>query len=135
LLIKPRLGTTELPDLVRYKAKSASFPQQPTSDQTFDEPQWESYFRLGQIISDTIFEKARRATGETEAEQSRDLSVARPKRWWPRIFKPAEQTAEPGPPAVSPDALATRWWPSSLARLPDPVPQPSPAPNVGPLVR
>jgi hypothetical protein len=55
LLIKPRVTGTELPDLVRYKKANIAFPQQPTTDQFFDEAQWESYFQLGLVIAQTLF--------------------------------------------------------------------------------
>ena len=55
LLIKPRITGSELPDLLRYKKMDVAFPQQPTTDLFFDEAQWESYFRLGQLIVETIF--------------------------------------------------------------------------------
>jgi hypothetical protein len=59
VLIKPRITGRELPDLVRYQNANASFPQQPTTDQFFDEAQWESYYRLGQLIGDMVFDKNR----------------------------------------------------------------------------
>lgn len=57
LLIKPRVTGGELPDLLRYKKSDVSFPQQPTTDLFFDEAQWESYFRLGQLITEAIFQE------------------------------------------------------------------------------
>lgn len=59
LLIKPRLTGRELPDLLQYRQANAAFPQQPTTNQFFDEAQWESYYRLGQLIGDMIFKKNR----------------------------------------------------------------------------
>jgi hypothetical protein len=61
LLIKPRITGAELPDLIQYRDANAAFPQQPTTNQFFDEAQWESYFRLGQLIGATIFDKDRYA--------------------------------------------------------------------------
>jgi hypothetical protein len=50
VLVKPNMSA-ELPvDLVNFKAAHPLFPQQPTTDQFFDEAQWESYFRLGAEI-------------------------------------------------------------------------------------
>ena len=57
LLIKPRIAGKELPDLLQYREVNAAFPQQPTTNQFFDEAQWESYYRLGQPIGDMIFRK------------------------------------------------------------------------------
>ncbi|HYJ30360.1 MAG TPA: hypothetical protein VEW25_08475 [Allosphingosinicella sp.] len=59
LLIKPRVTGRELPDLLQYRQANAAFPQQPTTNQFFDEAQWESYYRLGQLIGDAIFDKKR----------------------------------------------------------------------------
>jgi hypothetical protein len=59
LLIKPRITGRELPDLIQYRDMNTAFPQQPTTNQFFDEAQWESYYRLGQLIGDTIFKKDR----------------------------------------------------------------------------
>ena len=64
LLIKPRVTGRELPDLLQYRQANAAFPQQPTTNQFFDEAQWESYYRLGQLIGDAIFDK-KRFRGET----------------------------------------------------------------------
>lgn len=38
----------------KYKVYHPSFPHEPTSDQFFDEVQWESYFRLGQFIGSDV---------------------------------------------------------------------------------
>ena len=59
LLIKPRIAGKELPDLLQYREVNAAFPQQPTTNQFFDEAQWESYYRLGQLIGDMVFDKDR----------------------------------------------------------------------------
>ena len=59
LLIKPRITGRELPDLIQYRDMNAAFPQQPTTNQLFDEAQWESYYLLGQLIGDTIFKRDR----------------------------------------------------------------------------
>lgn len=55
LLIKPRIAGAETPDVLRYKSANVEFPQQPTTDQFFDEAQWESYYRLGQLLGDAVF--------------------------------------------------------------------------------
>jgi hypothetical protein len=55
LLIKPRVCGCEAQDLVAYARANPLFPQQSTLDQFFDEPQWESYFRLGQRIGETLY--------------------------------------------------------------------------------
>ncbi|MBM3724155.1 MAG: hypothetical protein FJW40_01840 [Acidobacteria bacterium] len=52
--IKPVLRGTETPDVASYAADHPSFPHEPTSDQWFDEPQFESYRRLGEITIQEI---------------------------------------------------------------------------------
>ena len=76
LLIKPRITGRELPDLVQYRDVNAAFPQQPTTNQFFDEAQWESYYRLGQLIGDMIFKKDRIPMG------------ANVSRWYPWSLEP-----------------------------------------------
>ena len=50
LLVKPNLFSGLPVDLVNFKAANPDFPQQSTSDQSFDEAQWESHFLLGRHI-------------------------------------------------------------------------------------
>ena len=53
--IKPTLVGNEPPDITHYHAAHPDFPQQTTSDQFFDEAQWESYRKLGHFIAKRIF--------------------------------------------------------------------------------
>lgn len=55
--VKPTLVGDEPPDIAQYHADHQSFPQQTTSDQFFDEAQWESYRKLGQLITERVFPK------------------------------------------------------------------------------
>jgi hypothetical protein len=48
LIVKPNLHAALDNDLLAYARRNPAFPQQPTSDQFFDEAQWESYHRLGE---------------------------------------------------------------------------------------
>jgi len=50
VVVKPNVSADLPVDLVNFKAANPLFPQQPTTDQFFDESQWESYFRLGAEI-------------------------------------------------------------------------------------
>lgn len=50
VLVKPNVSAALPVDLVNFKADNPLFPHQPTTDQFFDEAQWESYFRLGAEI-------------------------------------------------------------------------------------
>jgi hypothetical protein len=47
IMIKPRLIKCASSDLLSYYRNNPAFPQQPTSDQFFDDEQWESYRKLG----------------------------------------------------------------------------------------
>ena len=58
LVLKPRLIAEAPLDLFEYKTRNASFPQQSTFDQFFDEAQWESYRKLGVLIASRIFSNA-----------------------------------------------------------------------------
>jgi hypothetical protein len=47
ILVKPNLCSGLSVDLQNFKANNPLFPQEPTTDQFFNEAQWESYFQLG----------------------------------------------------------------------------------------
>lgn len=51
LILKPRIHAHLDLDVMSYAQTHAAFPQQPTSDQFFDEAQWESYQRLGEDLA------------------------------------------------------------------------------------
>jgi hypothetical protein len=55
LMIKPSLMGDESMDVVQYQRTHPLFPQEPTSDQYFDEAQWESYRKLGEHIGAELF--------------------------------------------------------------------------------
>ena len=55
--IKPTLVGDEPPDITHYQTANQDFPQQTTKDQFFDEAQWESYRKLGQLITERVFPK------------------------------------------------------------------------------
>ena len=55
--IKPTLVGDEPPDITHYQTANQDFPQQTTTDQFFDEAQWESYRKLGQLITERVFPK------------------------------------------------------------------------------
>jgi len=54
LFLKPALSGDEPLDLWEYRTERRGFPQEPTTEQFFDEAQWESYRRLGQHIADAV---------------------------------------------------------------------------------
>ena len=55
VVLKPRRLTSTRADVVHYQKAHALFPQEPTSDQFFDEAQWESYRRLGVEVATKVF--------------------------------------------------------------------------------
>lgn len=55
--IKASMTGDEPSDILEYESMKAAFPHQPTSDQFFDESQFESYRRLGFHIAMTAFKK------------------------------------------------------------------------------
>ena len=56
VILKPSLLGDEPPDVGEYQKAHERFPQEPTTDQFFDEAQWESYRRLGEHIASRVFE-------------------------------------------------------------------------------
>jgi hypothetical protein len=52
--IKPRRFADMPHDIAGYAAAHPDFPQQPTRDQFFDESQWESYRKLGEIAVERL---------------------------------------------------------------------------------
>lgn len=58
LYIKPSLIGVEPRDVLNYYASNPDFPQQSTADQFFDEAQWESYRKLGDLIGKSVFNDA-----------------------------------------------------------------------------
>ena len=55
LYIKASLTGDESTDVQQYHDSHAEFPHEATSDQFFDEPQWESYRKLGEHLSAPLF--------------------------------------------------------------------------------
>jgi hypothetical protein len=55
VLVKPKLVQSLPVDVKQYADTHNAFPQEPTSDQFFDEAQWESYRKLGFEIGSRIF--------------------------------------------------------------------------------
>jgi uncharacterized membrane protein YiaA len=108
LLIKPRITGRELPDLIQYRDANAAFPQQPTTNQFFDEAQWESYYRLGQLIGDQVF------APRTDGAQ----------KWVPADFVPLPDPLPASASRSAPDApsesygMLLTWrgsWPGTAA--------------------
>ncbi len=58
IYLKPSLTGNEPSDVQDYVARHPSFPHEPTSDQFFDEAQFESYRRLGEHIAQQVLRPA-----------------------------------------------------------------------------
>jgi hypothetical protein len=52
--VKASLTGREPADVLQYHAEHPDFPHETTSDQFFDEAQWESYRRLGEYVGETV---------------------------------------------------------------------------------
>lgn len=64
LYIKPCVVADNLPaDLAQYQIANPDFPHQSTADQFFDEAQWESYRKLGEITACRLFRSDGDAVG------------------------------------------------------------------------
>ncbi|GAA4355655.1 hypothetical protein GCM10023165_48030 [Variovorax defluvii] len=82
VLVKPNVSAALPVDLVNFKAANPLFPQQPTTDQFFDEAQWESYFRLGAEIgarleAEMLEEVARGAPGLFMPDDGQPQAIVR----------------------------------------------------------
>jgi hypothetical protein len=58
LFVKPSVTGDESLDILQYRQGHRTFPQEPTTDQFFDEAQWESYRSLGEHIGSELFRVA-----------------------------------------------------------------------------
>jgi hypothetical protein len=77
IYIKASLSGKEPLDVRNYAEQNPSFPHQPTSDQWFDESQFESYRRLGYHVIEEIFgfEKSVSSIGQFEAAARRYCGI------------------------------------------------------------
>jgi hypothetical protein len=55
ILFKPAVLNDESADVRQYKLENSNFPQQTTADQWYDETQFESYRKLGQLCAESAF--------------------------------------------------------------------------------
>ncbi len=69
LWVKPRLLPGVPTDIAGYQLAMNSFPQQPTGDQFFDEAQWESYRKLGEISMTRLLEACPRLLADQPADE------------------------------------------------------------------
>lgn len=57
LWLRPAVLGHEPFDVLNYQVANCTFPQQSTGDQFFDEAQWESYRRLGELMACHVFSR------------------------------------------------------------------------------
>ncbi len=82
LYLKSSLTGDEPGDVKRYAAENPDFPHQPTSDQWFDESQFESYRALGEHVATTVFGAAEE-TRVLWQLSNEELFLALRQRWHP----------------------------------------------------
>jgi hypothetical protein len=58
IVLKPTVGPGDTADVRQYALQNATFPQHVTTDQWFDEAQFESYRQLGELTMDRLLEGA-----------------------------------------------------------------------------
>jgi len=88
LYIKPSLTGNEPIDIMQYASVHPEFPHQSTTDQWFDESQFEAYRKLGYYIATTVLEKEAVEEKPGEARSLLDLFVDLGRRWYrpsPRV--------------------------------------------------
>lgn len=79
IFIKCGLVDAEIsPDLLQYLSRNASFPYDPSTDQQFDQPQFESYRQLGFLAVDTMFRQHPDAADQGKSLHDRFLELSEP---------------------------------------------------------
>lgn len=87
----------------KYKIYHPDFPHEPTSDQFFDEIQWEAYYQLGQYLGADVLGIA--DLEQYETSEAPDISVEQLLRWFDEKEHP----------------LVTAWRPRSVEMPPEGV--------------
>ena len=82
LYIKPSLTGNEPVDIMQYAAVHPEFPHQTTSDQWFDESQFEAYRKLGYYIATTVLEKPAVEPRPGQQRPLLELFVDLSRRWY-----------------------------------------------------
>lgn len=82
LYVKPTLNGDEPPDVLQYATRNRNFPHEPTSDQFYDEAQWESYRKLGEHTACTVFGFLDRQRAEAAETASADWLFTNARQEW-----------------------------------------------------
>jgi len=83
ILLKPTIVGDEPVDVLNYALGHPAFPQEPTSDQFFDEAQWESYRRLGEHTGNRLLASFDLCPPEAEHETRKTSADERNLVWQP----------------------------------------------------
>ncbi|HEX3064979.1 MAG TPA: hypothetical protein VHQ39_05830, partial [Dongiaceae bacterium] len=117
--MKPGLYGSEPRDVLNYAATHPDFPHEPTSDQWFDESQYESYRRLGRYVAKKLFgglsedatiaQIAAAAAPAPEAQAAREEKAAIGAEMSLGILPPARSDgAVPAPGVAAPKIIHRR---------------------------
>jgi predicted acylesterase/phospholipase RssA len=79
LWLRPAVLGHEPFDVLNYQVANSTFPQQSTGDQFFDEAQWESYRRLGELMACHVFSRLA-GPAETPVGQWQPFAGIKPSR-------------------------------------------------------
>lgn len=83
LYLKPSLTEKHMPsDVQAYALQHTTFPHEPTSDQFFDESQFESYRRLGEHITTDVFQRGPQPKDSQFSGQSLGKIMQHLKEYW-----------------------------------------------------
>lgn len=97
VIVKPRLAARLPLDLVNYALVSASFPQQTTLDQFFDESQWESTRKLGRLQGEQLVSVLLALPGWQNPKTASAIPITG--ATWSRT--PEDNTSDPQPSAAT----------------------------------
>jgi hypothetical protein len=75
-VLNPSSLGKETVDVKQYAIENPFFPQQTTANQWFDEAQFESYRRLGQLIAKQAFENIKIPSSSSDREVEKEVSMA-----------------------------------------------------------
>ncbi|MEZ5285945.1 MAG: hypothetical protein R2712_14280 [Vicinamibacterales bacterium] len=81
LYVKPSMTGDEPPDVLQYKTRNTAFPHEATTDQFYDEAQWESYRRLGLHTAEAAFDFVAHEDGDGR-QKSADWVFSEAGRRW-----------------------------------------------------
>lgn len=91
LYVKSTLTGDEPADVLRYAAEAVEFPHQSTSDQWFDESQFESYRMLGYHVVTSIFAQAGSKV-EFAGKNLHEIFAELEQAWYPPLATTREHT-------------------------------------------